>query len=43
MRYRATLAQGDSELVAFVDGQDASSKDIVRYYTYTVEETAVTL
>ena len=28
--------------VAFVDGQDASGKDIVRYYTYTVEETAVT-
>lgn len=28
--------------VAFVDGQDANGKDIVRYYTYTVEETAVT-
>ena len=28
--------------VALVDGQDANGKDIVRYYTYTVEETAVT-
>ena len=28
--------------VAFVDGQDVNGKDIVRYYTYTVEETAVT-
>ena len=28
--------------VAFVDGQDANGKDIVRYYTYTMEETAVT-
>ena len=25
-----------------MDGQDANGKDIVRYYTYTVEETAVT-
>ena len=27
--------------VAFVDGQDADGNDIVRYYTYTVTETAV--